>query len=95
MQRFNVALNVNHRAIVSCYRRTSVPSSQCYGAARGQLAINYVGWNETDGDGEAGLTKKWRGGHQPRRLGLAASGQVNFRFTIYNLRAAWKSGSGS
>ena len=90
MQRFNVALNVNHRAIVSRYRRTSVPSSQCPDAASGQFVLSSVGWNETDDDGEAGLKKDgpvdinqdgwvWR---DPARR-------------IFDLRAAWKSGSGS
>ena len=47
------------------YRRTS----------DGQFVLYSVGWNETDDGGVVVLTKGGDGGHQPRRLGLAVSGQ--------------------
>ena len=55
----------------------------------GQFILYSVGWNETDDGGTVDLENGWHGGHEHRRLGLAVSGQVIFRFSIYDLRAVY------
>ena len=45
----------------------------------GQFVLYSVGWNETDDGGVVVLTKGGKRGHQPRRLGLAVSAEIDFR----------------